>query len=688
LPAQLAFGALCLLLVVAPQYLSGFWPASLDLMAGAAYLPLAMFLSLTACVGLLLALGGKTAAVGDEPRKRFAQPVMWLLAAFLMWNCLSAVTTVHRHDTFLELARVGGCIVWFFVARSFLCVPNEGDSTRRLWVFSAIVAGAVLAAAPAVLRYAVSRQPQPSSFYNTNLFANYCAMSIPVALGWAVLVARAAKARRPGSSPLPALIPALLPALILAFGLLASSSKGGLLSLLVGVLVFFIAAWRAQSRAIIALVRANIVVVGILGLLLLVGGGAVFSKTVLPRIQEASSFSDHSTMFRVYIWRATVDMASARPVLGWGPGSFPVAFSQFAIAGPTRSAHQLWLQLAAEGGWLSLLFLGGACLTAMVSFWKALRSIHWPIAAAGLGALSAFAVHGMTDSGWSMTSIVILLMVLLAFSETPQPKASMERERVSALHWPWLIAALACALGAATMQKAIRGEDLRYEAEELARKQEPRQALEKAREAKDADPLSGRAWIFYALSQGANGENAMPSFEQAIRLQPTRAESYLSVARYLDKTAPTDTSRIASYYDRAIALDHNNSRMRLERARWRLAHKDLGAWDDFEYVAKLADEPYGKHPAIVQFVNLDFAEAYIQLVPRLLQRGEIARAKAMVEAGLEDVELARHYEAETAELRRIMPGSEDDEEKLNEVEASLNLLAKKVATLSMEKPKP
>ena len=46
-------------------------------------------------------------------------------------------------------------------------------------------------------------------------------------------------------------------------------------------------------------------------------------------------------------------MGAKRPVLGWGAGSFDTTFAPHAIAGFTRHAHNSYLQLFAEEGFLA-----------------------------------------------------------------------------------------------------------------------------------------------------------------------------------------------------------------------------------------------------------------------------------------------------------------------------------------------
>jgi O-antigen ligase len=137
-------------------------------------------------------------------------------------------------------------------------------------------------------------------------------------------------------------------ALVILLGLFVTSSKGGFLAILLALLVFAIALWRVQKAAIRQALRAHRLLAIACLLVLVVGGGALATKTVGPRLRHIGAIDDNSTMFRVYTWRSTIEMAEARPLFGWGPGSYQHAHGAFAQVGVTASAHQVWLQIAAS----------------------------------------------------------------------------------------------------------------------------------------------------------------------------------------------------------------------------------------------------------------------------------------------------------------------------------------------------
>ncbi len=522
-------------------------------------------------------------------------------------------------------------------------------------------------------------------FYNKNLLANFCAMSLPLALAVTLEGARRARiamqriatqriaTQRIAARQKPKQAKWLRAALgrgcnwrCAAFlgnrGELGFGEQGWISGGAGGAAGVRAGAVARQSGAVCAAWQAHRLAFVVAAFVLVVGGGAVAAKTVVPRLLTARTSDDNSTMFRAYTWQATAQMAAARPLQGWGPGSFPTAYPQFAQTGYTRTAHQLWLQIAAENGVPALLLLLGACGAGIMAGWRALRSENWPIAAGGLGALVAFAAHGLTDAGWGMTSIVLLLLVALALLDattaddksriaerdatlepsTANPQSSIYRP--SSIRWWWLGLTLLLAVVGWAHQRAVAGEEARRKAWDFAKAGAPRTALQQAREAIASDPLGVRMWLLLARIQEANGENAEASYARATQLRPVGAQAWRQWAEYRVRRTAQGSSGIASpapLFDRAIALDLNDPGNRLARGQWRLQQGDARGWNDYEHIARLADAPYGRYPAVLEIVDLDFARAFAKLAERALQRGDKKTARDFLARGLKEVARAK-----------------------------------------------
>ncbi len=657
-PQLLAFGVLCLVLLLAPANLSGFWPSDYE------YLPQSLLLGGAAVACLVLALSQFEV---QSPKSK----VGWLLLAFFGWSCLSLATTVYRHDSLIELSRVGGCLIWFWIARQLLATSDEGTLRARLLVLGgAVIIGAVWICLVALNSYRLQPTRQFSTFYNPNLFANYCALVIPLALAWTLECWRNARDGRLRLSPAIPLVVGTLSTFIVLAGLLVSGSKGGLLSLFLGLLVFAIAIWRARSATLLQSLRTHRTAFAVAAILIAVVGGALFMKTVAPRLASARGAENNSTMFRVYTWQSTLKMAQARPLLGWGAGTFPSAYSQFATTSYTRSAHQSWLQIAAETGVPSLLLLLGAFGVAAAHGWKHLRSAHWPFAAGGLAALIAMLAHGMTDSGWNISSILLLVVLTLAILDTQvveSPDSPLDA-RHSSLSYAWLGWTLLLAFASSQLQRAATAQSLFVEAQPFIQRGAGPSQAEKALQAVDADPLSARMRILQAQT-ASSAEAALPAIQKATELQPTRAANWLGLARL------TNTSEASKYFDRAVELEPNETSTLLARAKWRLENNDARGWQDLEKIAALADAPYGRYRPVEEIVNLDFLRAYVQLAPRAIEQKKLDLARRYIERGLQDVQEAQKFEARRRELAQASGvGDDGTSTDLSQLEAQLKAL--------------
>ncbi|HVF85342.1 MAG TPA: O-antigen ligase family protein, partial [Abditibacteriaceae bacterium] len=649
---SVAFAVCCLCVLVSPYLFSGFWPVTHE------YGAQSFFSALAACAALLLALSPRDEA---QPSLRKWPLASLCLVAFFAWCALSVLAGVYRHDAILEIARIGTCGLWFLVLRDLLRFrapdadtnenPNrvlELQNRRALCVMTAAVFGLAIVCALALKNYAETRNPrQFGTFFNPNLFANACAMMLPLALAATLSAWRWARRERSGWTPIVVALGALL-SLLIAAGLIITSSKGGFLAALVALLVFSVGLWRAQKQSLHRVARANRVLVALSLLLVLGVGGALATKTVLPRLTTARTSDDNSTQFRVYTWRSTLQMAQARPIAGWGPGGFAQAHDKFALVGTTRSAHQSWLQIAAENGFPALMFLLAASVLFVQHGWRSLKTSWWPQSLGAIGAVVAFAVHALTDAGWGVTSVAFLLTIVFTLLDAAEPNAApldatieysnggashkeasgsaVARNDGSRLRWGWLVVVLVAGAFSWVAQRAASGEDARDESERAQRSGNATMALQNARDAIGFDPLSSRLWLRLAQAQlvqarGGSGDfaGAENAFARATQLNPQNNVAWRLWAQARDEEpqSSTRTPSTAQLWDNAVRLAPRDSSSLLARARWRLKQNadDAPAWNDLEAVVRARDEPFGRYAAVGEYVNLDFARASVLLIP-------------------------------------------------------------------------
>jgi hypothetical protein len=91
-------------------------------------------------------------------------------------------------------------------------------------------------------------------------------------------------------------------------------------------------------------------------------------------------------------------------------------------------------------------------------------------------------------------------------------------------------------------------------------------------------------------------------------------------------------------------------------ANWRLGHKDSRGYADLTRIIALRSEPYGRYPALADWINLDYARATVQLAPYLAKTGQKARALSLIKQGLADCDNARQRQAANEAVLRETAG--------------------------------
>lgn len=212
-----------------------------------------------------------------------------------------------------------------------------------------------------------------------------------------------------------------------AFGTLLALSRGGALGLCAGLAVFVlfsilgVARTRTKYR-LAALALLSVVVTGLLG----ASAYLIFSREdVQERLERVGE-----DQYREQLWKAGIRQFQTAPLQGEGPGSFTDAARLFRPAGIGSGeavyAHNDWLQLAAELGWvglsLAVLTLLATAFGGVTGIWERLRRIrysgfsqssHMATVIGAVSCLGAFAVHSVFDfnmqlAGGSMLAFCIL----------------------------------------------------------------------------------------------------------------------------------------------------------------------------------------------------------------------------------------------------------------------------------------
>lgn len=195
------------------------------------------------------------------------------------------------------------------------------------------------------------------TFVNPGFFAGFLVVAIPVTLGVYLVTRRSSLAALAGMS-----------FVFETMALMLTGAKFGIISSVVSLLVFFTLAIATGALKRARFKRILIIALVITPLLIL------FSMPVRSRIVAAEEGGSqvHSTNFRLYTWKATVNMIRHSPWIGVGPGCYDMVYPRYTIAGPTKYAHQSYLQMASESGVFALAaFVAGLLALA----WSSIKRI-------------------------------------------------------------------------------------------------------------------------------------------------------------------------------------------------------------------------------------------------------------------------------------------------------------------------
>ena len=591
---------------------------------------------------------------GWEPPR----PEDWALAAFLTLEAAAVFWAPYIHGALLALLQLLSYALCFWLARRLLAGAPWGDVLA-----GALALGGSIVALIALREYLETWRSSGytewrvfATFFDPNLVAAYLIVSLPAG------VALLAKYWRPAGAPLPAppaghrrdagatqtapeayriIRPLALTAVVLmAVALPLTGSKGGALGAIAAALTF---GWTAAApgtpagRRLRRWVAVLVVAVVALGLL---------APPLRSRAVAAFTTQSNSTMFRYYTWRGMVKMIRARPLQGFGPGSFPYAYLPYAEAGFTRLGHESFLEAATEAGLPALAVFLALWVLLIGDLRKRLRKTSFPppplpsardvrregvggearlLPCAALSALAGFLVHNLVDYSWYCPAVAASLFLLLgaglASPLRPAPEASPRRARRQALLFLGGMGALTVMLALFLTAQA------RQAAAQVALDTgDPAGAVQAAQGALALDPPDAES--LETLAAAYEYESNLPEAVHA-RLQEAQ----------LRPTDPTNWRRLALLYGRehdlasalpavAHALQLNSHYVLALADQARLAAQagrpdlETASW---QQLADLYDTPFRKFAAL-ELADPTYLFAFDYLAQRAEKQGDARRA--------------------------------------------------------------
>ncbi|HET8945678.1 MAG TPA: O-antigen ligase family protein [Candidatus Polarisedimenticolia bacterium] len=312
-----------------------------------------------------------------------------LVSAYLAWCAFSAANAL---DTDMATNRL---MTYVLLALSMMAIGSVVDSPLRLRnLLFATALWTIVTAVIALAMYYMGLTPVASGLTgNRNLLATY----INVGAVAALLVYPLLRAVLPRLFLLVG-IPTLLLALALTL------SRTGLIVMAISILTVW---YRlARERGFLVLLGSTLACVALL--FFLPGAFWTRASTILPSIER----QEDTFGMRVRLWETGIRLVEDYPLLGTGPGNFPLGSARYAsgvIAGLHLNSHNAYVGTAAETGLPGFALFVAVLFSAMVG---ARRS-----AAAARQA-------GRTDLGLLGVTVETMLLALMLSAITGNAEAS------------------------------------------------------------------------------------------------------------------------------------------------------------------------------------------------------------------------------------------------------------------------
>jgi O-antigen ligase len=212
-------------------------------------------------------------------------------------------------------------------------------------------------------------------------------------------------------------------------GLGLSNSRGGILAMLTQVVI---ATLLLVKRAALRVALAAALVIGVLVGTLWIGGDRLATNLEAARTELTNPTEPQDGANRKEIWRATLKMFAAHPLLGAGLGGYWIGITAYHDASGAltpQEAHNDYLELLASGGVIAFALGVWFAVNVIRLARKNLWSNHSGfIHAARLGAvlgIAGVAVHSLVDFGLHLVgnAVVFLTLVMIATAQIEPQKS-------------------------------------------------------------------------------------------------------------------------------------------------------------------------------------------------------------------------------------------------------------------------
>ncbi|PID95559.1 MAG: hypothetical protein CSA94_00895 [Bacteroidetes bacterium] len=395
-------------------------------------------------LGVLGVFFVKTLFEGGYNKKALKHPVTLLIIAHLVWLFFTSITSE------LPLVSIKHSLsrLWFVTTSFFVAVLlfKELKNIRTFfWFYIASLIIVIVYTTNIHAQYGFSEKVghwAMSPFYNDHTaYGAILALLLPFSLSGVFAKKTYSKSYR---------IISLIASIILLGALFLSYSRAAWLSIIGAIGVWVVILLKIKFKYIF----------GILGILLIIGfsfqhqiidyledNNQESSGDFLEHVQSMSNIStDASNMERINRWQSAIRMFEARPVVGWGPGTYQFVYAPFQHSkektiistnfGDVGSSHSEYLGALSESGLAGMvLFLMIAFFTlhrALVIYQQSKNQEVRMIALYTLLGLTTYFLHGFLNAFldtdklsvpfWAMVATIVALDIFHYKTDTQEEK--------------------------------------------------------------------------------------------------------------------------------------------------------------------------------------------------------------------------------------------------------------------------
>ncbi len=358
-----------------------------------------------------------------------ARLLLALLAIFLLWNLLTALTGIDAYRSiWSNYERMAGWIAYLHWAMYLLCLMTVLNSERVILVLGNLI----LVLTIVCLLGLFETEKRIISTLGNPIYLGNLAVLGTFLLGFSVVE----RLRTSNKNKLLIVLMSLIIILITGLALIKTASRGPFLAL--GVALLSMALVILFGRLGKTSFRANIWV--FLGLLLLGIGLSSQLGTVQNLIKQSDNYAlqrigrismqDQTTADRLENWRIAMDAVKQHPVLGWGNENYAIAFTEHYRAGVMDNAdiwfdraHNAYLDVMVASGILGLVLY---CLILGLPILLVLRISSWSVwqKAFAIGFFIAFGVKNLVGMDTFSSTLLWLSFVAVILSQTRSSAAS------------------------------------------------------------------------------------------------------------------------------------------------------------------------------------------------------------------------------------------------------------------------